>query len=202
MSIKPATIIYPNSLKVWYNIIVPKKNTKSTEMKGFEIMNIYEYAMNRAKSTFERAMKAADYLIEEYPDKDEYTYSYFDEVGIHAFSPRIETMLKYGILTRREEVIACEKPTIKYKYTFEDGFVREVLCVLPGCVLASIIVEHGTLKSVDAHAVDLDKGLKDTVSRWLYSFNPEFLENAEEFFAAHLREVVMAALDEVLSEES
>lgn len=164
-------------------------------------MNIYEYAMNRAKSTFERAMKAADYLTEEYPDKDEYPSSYFDEVGIHAFSPRIETMLKYGILNRREEVITRETPTIKYKYTFEDGFVREVLYVLPGRALASAIAEHGALKSVDAHATNLDKGLEATSFRWLYSFNPEFLENTEKFFSDHLHEVVMAALDDVLSEK-
>lgn len=163
-------------------------------------MNIYEYAMNRAKSTFERAMKAADYLIEEYPNMDEYTSGYFDEIGIHAFSPSVETMLKYGILTRRKEVIACEKPLIKYKYTFEDSFVCEVLDILPGWVLASNIAEHGALKSVDAHAIDLDRGLKDTVSRWLYSFNPEFLKNTEKFFSDHLREVVAAALEDVLSE--
>lgn len=163
-------------------------------------MNIYKYAMNRAKSIFERAMKAADYLIEEYPDMDEYTSGYFNEIGIHAFSPSIETMLKYGILTRRKEVITCEKPIIKYKYTFEDDFVCEVIYTLTSCGLASVIAEHGALKSVDAHAIGLDNGLKDTTFRWLYSFNPEFLENTEKFFSDHLREAVMAALEDVLSE--
>lgn len=162
-------------------------------------MNIYEYAMNRAKSTFERAMKAAGYLIEEYPYMNEYTSSYFDEVGI--LSPGVETMLKYGILTRRKEVITRETPTIKYKYTFEDGFVCEVIYTLTSYELASAIAEHGALKSVDAHATNLDKGLEATSFRWLYSFNPEFLENTEKFFSDHLHEVVMAALDDVLSEK-
>lgn len=164
-------------------------------------MNIYEYAMSRAKYTFERVMKAADYLIEEYPGTEEYTSGHFDEADVRALSPHVETMLKYGILTRRKEVITREKPTIKYKYTFEDGFVCEVFDVLTSCELASTIAEYGALKSVDAHATNLDKGLEATSFRWLYSFNPEFLKNAEKFFAAHLREVVMAALDEVLSEK-
>ena len=72
-------------------------------------MNIYEYAMNRAKITFKRAMKAADYLAEEYPGTEEYTRGHFSEVDVQVFSPHIETMLKYGILTRRKEVITREK---------------------------------------------------------------------------------------------
>lgn len=163
-------------------------------------MNIYEYAMRLAKSTFERAMKVADCLSKEYPDKEEYGYSCFDYVRI-IDAPRIETMLKYGILTRRKEVITREKPTIKYAYTFEDGFVCKVFDVLTSCALASAIAEHGALKSVDAHATNLDKGLEATSFRWLYSFNPEFLENTEKFFSDHLHEVVMAALDDVLSEK-
>ena len=59
MSIKSATIPYPNLLKMWYNIIVSRETTKSTEMKGFVTMNQIRRAVFTVKNKIDFAEKNA-----------------------------------------------------------------------------------------------------------------------------------------------
>lgn len=113
-------------------------------------------------------------------------------------APSLDTLVNYGVLSRKKVVLGVTTPTIYCCYHFEDGTSYDVPYLLSSAPLASHIRDHGRLMNMDVRAsVD---NIRETCYKYVYSFTPEFVASPEKFMLDNMTRMVTDALESVLDD--
>ena len=111
-------------------------------------------------------------------------------------APSPDTLVDYGVLSRKKVVLGVTTPAIYCCYHFEDGTSYNVPYLLSSAPLASHIHDHGRLMNMDVRAsVD---NIRETCYKYVYSFAPEFIACPEKFMRDNMTRLVMEAIESIL----